>query len=230
MSGEGTEDTLLTGQENTDGAGDDNGEGAADGNKGDGAADGEGADGEGAGDDGNKGDGEGGEGEGDGEGSEGAPEKYEDFTMPEGVEPDTALMEKAVPLFKDLNLTQEQAQKAVDLLAEARANDAKALQESLATARAQWVADAKADKELGGAAFKENMATAKKAFDAFGSPELKEMLNASGFGDHPAVLKTFFKIGKALSDDSLVLKDGDTNEEDSLDGFYDRSDHKRAGK
>lgn len=232
----GEEDaTLLTGQDNTDGDKGTDGENA--GGTGDDAT-GEGGDkggtgeGEGGTGDDKTGEGEdgagGGEGEGDGEKETGAREKYEDFNIPEGVEVDAALLEKASPLFKEFNLTQEQAQKAVDLLAEARAGDAKALTDSLKTAREAWVSDAKADKEIGGANFKENLGVAGKALAAFGTPELSGLLKASGFGDHPEVIRVFHRIGKAMSDDKLVTKDGQSSEQDSLDGFYDKSDHKRA--
>ena len=46
-----------------------------------------------------------------GDDSQLAPETYADFTLPEGVELDTALLTDAAPLFKELGLTQEQAQK-----------------------------------------------------------------------------------------------------------------------
>ena len=65
------------------------------------------------------------EGEGDGKSedadkgdkdkNEAAPEKYEDFKLPEGMEVNTDLLDKATPVFKELNLTQDQAQKMVDL-------------------------------------------------------------------------------------------------------------------
>ena len=39
---------------------------------------------------------------------------YADFTMPEGLTIDEALLAEALPIFKELGLTQEQAQKMVD--------------------------------------------------------------------------------------------------------------------
>ncbi|HET9131900.1 MAG TPA: hypothetical protein VFO86_13180, partial [Terriglobia bacterium] len=48
---------------------------------------------------------------------EGAPEKYADFTLPEGFKFDDKTLEAATAVFKDLNLSQEGAQKLVDLYA-----------------------------------------------------------------------------------------------------------------
>ena len=44
----------------------------------------------------------------------------------------------------------------------------------------------------------------RKALDAFGTPELKDVLNATGFGNHPEVIKAFYKAGKAISADGFV--------------------------
>lgn len=49
--------------------------------------------------------------------SDGAPEEYAEFNMPEGMVEDKALTEKVTPLFKEMNLSQEQAQKLVDAYA-----------------------------------------------------------------------------------------------------------------
>ena len=74
----------------------------------------------------------------------------------------------------------------------------------IAEARAQWAADSKADKEFGGDKLQENLAVAKKARDAFATPALVELLDQSGLGDHPEVIRFFVKAGKAISDDNFV--------------------------
>lgn len=67
----------------------------------------------------------------------------------------------------------------------------------------EWAETVKADKELGGDKLDQTLATAKKAID-LGPPELKEMLNVTGLGNHPAVVKWAYTIGKALSEDRFV--------------------------
>lgn len=134
---------------------------------------------------------------------EGAPEAYE-FKAAEGVELDTEALKDFEPVARDLNLTNEQAQKLVDaypkILAGVQQRQADAWQETTE----QWAADVKADKEIGGDRLTENLSAAQRALDQFGTPELKEYLNATGLGNHPDLVKTFVKIGKAMSEDGMV--------------------------
>ena len=140
-------------------------------------------------------------GEGDKAKAEGPPEKYE-FTMPDGVELDAKLVEQFDPVLRDLKLTNEQANKLAGVLATARAADAKAAEEAFAEQVAGWAKQAQDDKELGGAAFDENVRSAQKAIAAFASPELKTLLDSTGLGNHPELLKFCMRIGKAIGEDT----------------------------
>jgi hypothetical protein len=53
--------------------------------------------------------------EGEGEAATGAPEQYADFTLPEGVELEGAMLDQVRTFAKAQNFTQEQAQGLVDL-------------------------------------------------------------------------------------------------------------------
>lgn len=139
---------------------------------------------------------------------EGAPEKYE-FQAAEGVELDTEALKEFEPVARDLNLTNEQAQKLVDaypkILAGVQQRQAEAWQQTTE----QWAADVKADKEIGGDKLTSNLSAAQRALDQFGTPELKEYLNTTGLGNHPDLVKTFVKIGKAMSEDGMVTGGND---------------------
>lgn len=135
---------------------------------------------------------------------EGAPEKYE-FKPAEGQELDTAALEQFEPIARELNLSNEQAQKMVDLygtkiLPMVQQQQAEARQKTTE----QWAADVKADKEIGGDKLTANLSAAQRALDLFGSPALKEYLEGTGLGNHPELVKTFIKIGKAMSEDGMV--------------------------
>lgn len=134
---------------------------------------------------------------------EGAPEKYE-FKAGEGVELDTEALKDFEPVARDLNLTNEQAQKLVDaypkILAGVQQRQAEAWQKQTEG----WAETVKADKEIGGDKLTANLSAAQRALDQFGTPELKEYLNATGLGNHPDLVKTFVKIGKAMSEDGMV--------------------------
>ncbi|EOF5964932.1 peptidase [Salmonella enterica] len=135
---------------------------------------------------------------------EGAPEKYE-FKAGEGQELDTAALEQFEPIARELNLTNEQAQKMVDLygtkiMPMVQQQQAEAWQKTTE----QWAADVKADKEIGGDKLTGNLSAAQRALAQFGTPELKEYLEGTGLGNHPELVKAFIKIGKAMSEDGMV--------------------------
>ncbi len=106
---------------------------------------------------------------------------------------------------KELNLTQDNAQKVLDKMAPVIA--ARQV-EQLQAASAGWADAAKADKEFGGDKLAENLGVAKKAMDAFATEELRALLNESGLGNHPEVIRMFYRAGKAISEDSFVSGQG----------------------
>lgn len=133
-----------------------------------------------------------------------APEQYADFAFEEGKALDTELADDIKATAKELGLTQSQAQKLADLALK-RTESAQSKQaEMLAQARDEWAGQAKADKEFGGDAIEANLATARKALDTFGTPELKALLNESGLGNHPEVIRFFYRSGKAISEDRVI--------------------------
>lgn len=136
--------------------------------------------------------------------TEGAPEAYADFTMPEGVQLNEELAGELKTLAKELNLSQENAQRLADLGAKQAAKLAEQPAHILAEARAEWEKQTRNDKEFGGQALDANLATAKKALDAYGSPELKTLLRESALGNHPDVIRLFYRVGKAMSEDTMV--------------------------
>ncbi|HXF44851.1 MAG TPA: hypothetical protein VNK91_01915 [Burkholderiaceae bacterium] len=134
------------------------------------------------------------------------PDKYE-LKLPEGALLQPAAIERTAATAKALGLSQENAQKALDFAH----GEVKAYHDSLLNdhqARtAQWAADAKADKVLAGEKgdqFEHHVRLAMNAFKHwFGDALVKEM-EATGFGNHPAVLRGFLKIAQAMADDKFV--------------------------
>jgi len=49
---------------------------------------------------------------------------------------------------------------------------------------------------------------ATRAFAQFSSPELKSVMNETGLGNHPEMIRAFSKIGEILGEDSLVVGSG----------------------
>ncbi|MDQ8050730.1 hypothetical protein [Luteibacter sp.] len=138
----------------------------------------------------------------DGSKPEGPPEKYE-FTMPEGVELDAGLAEKVDPILRELNLTNDQANKLANAFAEHRVSEAQRQSDAYAQQVEDWGKQAREDKEFGGAAFEQNVPLAQKAIAQFGTPELKTLL-ADGLGNHPELIRFCVKVGKAIGEDGGV--------------------------
>lgn len=136
----------------------------------------------------------------------GAPEKYEDFKLPEGVKIDPEMMQEFTALAKDLKLNQADAQRATDLGAKLAVKIANKSTEIFQAAKASWIEASNADKEFGGDAIKENLAVAKKALDVFGTPQLREMLDQSGLEAHPEMIRLFWKMGKRISEDNKLVR------------------------
>lgn len=130
--------------------------------------------------------------------TEGAPEKYQ-FTDADKF--DSKVLEAFSESAKEANLSQESAQKLLDKVAPAlQARQ----EEQVKQIHQQWIDASTNDKEFGGDHLKENLGAARKALDAFGSPELRKFLDDSGLGNHPEVIRMLVKTGKAISEDKFV--------------------------
>lgn len=138
------------------------------------------------------------DGEGKTDGSDKQPDAVVyDFKMPEGVEMDKNAAEQFKAIAAELKMPAESAQKVVDLYAKLQGEATKAFSDQVQA----WGDEVKADKELGST---ENLAAARKAVDDFGTPEFKSLLNSTGLGNHPEVVRFMSKIGKQISEDAIV--------------------------
>lgn len=143
----------------------------------------------------------------DDEENSGAPEKYEPFTMPEGVEYDEESAAAFGEIAREFDLNQEKAQKLVDAhiaevqkLGEKLVADQKDQWDKM---KADWADECRKSTELQNEEGKidESLSIAKAAVEELGGEKLKEALDLTGAGDHPAVVKAFYTLGKYISDD-----------------------------
>lgn len=145
----------------------------------------------------------------DGKGTEGSekdepgkPEPYE-IEAPEGYPITPENLKSLNAHFNELGLTKEQAEKALAYRAEQYA----AFQASQQAQRKSWITEIQEDKEYGGEKFKETVADAKRAlaqFDEGGT--IRTLLEETGYGDNPAIIKVFAKVGRAMAEDKIVGK------------------------
>lgn len=130
-----------------------------------------------------------------------APEKYE-FTAGKDQELDKEAVAAFEPIAREIGLSNEQAQKIVDVYGSTIIPQIAKQQEAAWQKQVtEWAETVKADKELGSV---ESIGNAQKAMDQFGTPELKQYLNDSGLGNHPELFRIFSRIGKAMSEDGFV--------------------------
>ena len=134
---------------------------------------------------------------------EGAPAEYAEFTVPEDMGIDKEALAAFAPVAKDANLTQEQAQKFVDVQASLVQKHAEAQMEACGETQKQWRDDVNADSEVGGDKMDAQVTLAKKALDKVGTPELRALLDATGTGNHVEFIRFFARVGGLIGDDTM---------------------------
>lgn len=151
---------------------------------------------------------------GEGEPEAVVPEKYE-LTVSEGFDLDAATLEAATPIFQELGLTNDQAQKLIPVAEGfaqkivAQVNDE--IGAAIRAERAEWLDTAKADPEIGGDKFDATLVSAAKALDTLGFTKghpFRALLDTSGLGNHPEMIRAFAKVGRALSEDNDFIRSG----------------------
>lgn len=131
------------------------------------------------------------------------PDTYADFTLPEGMALDSELLAEAAPVFKDLGLTQTQAQTLIDLQSKKAEADVQKQMNDFNQMIDGWKQQSQDDKEFGGDKFDESVAVAREAIDKFGTPELKDLLSEHGVGNHPEVIRFMVKVGNLTREKSI---------------------------
>lgn len=131
----------------------------------------------------------------------GAPESYETFNLPEGYQVDSEMLDSFHTWAKENHLPQDSAQAAVNLVIQQKEQEAA----SVNKAQEEWVSQAKSDQEFGGTSFDASIATAVKARDRFATPELVSLLEQTGLGNHPEMVRFFYRVGQSISEDKIVM-------------------------
>jgi|SRR5580693_4494544 hypothetical protein len=156
--------------------------------------------------------------------AKGAPEKYEDFKAPEGVKLDPVVIAKALPIFKELGLPQEGAQKLVDmyreLTAEAQAAPYKAYQDTVA----DWLKQSQDHPDLRGKLAPGGEVNVRIGKLLDGVPDAKlasdfrEAMDITGVGNHPAFIRMMDHFAKQLTEGTHVAGNGPSRHGQSAPG------------
>ena len=105
----------------------------------------------------------------------------------------------------DTGLTQAQASNILKLYGDIQEEQEEAHQNGLEELRTNTTMELQ--KEWG-KNFDGKMDYAKRAFAQFASPELSQLMDESGMGNHPEMLRVFAKVGELMGEDSLVVGTG----------------------
>lgn len=134
---------------------------------------------------------------------EGAPEKYEDFKVPDGFTLDPKVAEEAGAMFKGMGLSQNQAQTLIDYYVQKSQESLQQPYNAYRDMREGWVKEVKADPEIGGK-LDQVKTTVARAIDGLGDPKLagefREAMDFTGAGDNPAFIKVFFKLAQMVTE------------------------------
>lgn len=141
----------------------------------------------------------------------GAPETYAAFTLPEGYKLDDSVLSTATPIFKELGLTQEQAQKLVEFHVGQMKEASEGPLNLVQTLRSQWQGELKADTEIG-SKLPQVKVEIDRALATIGDAKLvndfKAAMNLTGVGDHPAFAKLLYKLAQKIPTEGTHVQGG----------------------
>jgi len=128
---------------------------------------------------------------------------------PEGYDFGTEPGDNRLDFFKDavhkIGLTQDQATNMLQLYAAVEQEQSKAGDK----ANADFAVNSQIElKREWGVEYDSNIDMAQRAFAQFATPEFSKIMDETGIGNHPELLKAFSKVGKAMGDDKLVVGTG----------------------
>ena len=134
------------------------------------------------------------------------PEKY-DVKVPEGMTLNAEALEAVTPVFKELGITQEAAQKLIDAYAPVVAKQAQAQHEAAMKSFDEQIETwGKETREMLGPDAAKAMAPAAKFINSVAgkdAPALRQLLNDTGMGNHPVMVRFLINAGKSISQDSF---------------------------
>jgi hypothetical protein len=135
------------------------------------------------------------------------PEKY-DIKVPDGITLDEKLVSEFTNVAKELKLTNEQAQKLVDLQTKGALDHAQKITSDYNSTVESWK---KETLEKLGPKHGEEIGYANKFLDKFANSETRQLLIDTGLANNYNIMNTLIKAGKAIAEDRLTDGHGSAN-------------------
>jgi hypothetical protein len=135
----------------------------------------------------------------------GPPEKY-DLVVPDGFADNftPAVLAAIGKEARALGLAQDDAQNYLNAYAEHLKAEDTSREESWKQTQETWISEIKADPKLGGANFEKTQSRLNLVVSKFGDTGVKEFLDSTGAGNHPALCRMLAGIGAAMEQDHFV--------------------------
>ena len=139
----------------------------------------------------------------------GAPAKYEPFKAPEGYEIDEKLSTEASATFKELGLSQDQAQKLMDVYFKTTAEAEQAPYKLYEETRGKWRDEVVKNPTLGDGtnllpAVKATIGRAIDSLPADLARDFRAAMDLTGAGDNPAFIKAFHALAQRVTEGTTV--------------------------
>ena len=150
----------------------------------------------------------------------GAPEEgytLDGIELPEGVQVDAHIAEQFGEICRDLNLSNSAYQKIVAKMGPAMAERQSARLEEV---KKEFLAQGRADKDMGGAKWAATKAEASKAYVRFVDPETRAFLKQTGLDCHPGIIRAFHNVQKTVADDTVIRGQASAGKPDPAKAFF----------
>lgn len=121
----------------------------------------------------------------------------------EDVEPQE--LEMMSRMFKDVNLSQEQAQKLYSAYEKEQGSFIEQSQKEFNKMRDDWFNQTISDPQIGGQNIGQTKLCIKRVMQQCGNKELSEFLNKTGLGFNPAMVRFMTKVGELIGNDNRFV-------------------------
>lgn len=145
----------------------------------------------------------------------GAVEAYEIVT-PEGFEVDADIKTEFETTAKEIGLSQKGVEKLVGIQTKLQEKQAERTAEMVKG----WAEDVKRDKELGGKDFDAKAAIGRQFLADFGNEQVSVLLDRTGLGNHPEVVRMFYRAGVATGEARAEKGSGGGDKRDHAEILY----------
>jgi len=126
---------------------------------------------------------------------------YEELELPEVLKGNEANFTSFKKLAAELKLPAETVKKLIDWEAQTAQAGIETADGTRSDILQKWTEQT---KSVFGQQYSQAVARALSAAERFGGPELRELLDVTGLGNHPVMVKTFHAISQQISEDESV--------------------------